>query len=145
VRLAGPIEAGFDLFAQTGATGFDPGAPSSYGLDPETRIDVPQELLPGNVDSHGLIAFYVQGDSMRDAMLQDGDYVVLQPAEHWNNGDTMAVSLLETGEVTLKRMFQRDRGVIELRPVHTGQESRYHTAAEIKVVGKLLAVLRRCW
>lgn len=71
---------------------------------------LPVEILSWR--SPRLFALQVTGDSMIEAGIRDGDYIILDPRQP-NNGDIGAI--LYNGETTLKRIYKKD-GEIELRP-----------------------------
>jgi repressor LexA len=71
-------------------------------------------LDPSLVKSEQVFALRVEGDSMIEAGILDGDYVLVQPQQGANNGD-IVVALLEGDEVTVKR-FYREADGIRLQP-----------------------------
>ena len=81
----------------------------------------------------------VRGKSMIDALIDDGDYVVVQPQATARDGD-IVVALLEDNGVTLKRFF-REKDRIRLQPANAEMEPIY--ASEVQVQGKVVGVIRR--
>src|SRR4030067_635557 len=69
--------------------------------DPESMIDVPLSQLPSREKGDDLFALEVQGDSMIDAMVNDGDIVIMKPAREARNGEMVAIWLRERNETTL--------------------------------------------
>jgi repressor LexA len=63
-----------------------------------TNVEFPRSWLPVRLDPGGLFAFEVRGDSMLDALVNDGDLVILQPAKAARNGDFVAVWLKDRAE-----------------------------------------------
>jgi len=97
-------------------------------------------------------ALIVQGRSMIEDHICDGDYVVVKPQSTCNNGDiVVAVHLQEgsSGSATLKRFFQeKDHDRIRLQPANSELEpifvSRSEWDQEWQVQGKVVAIFRQC-
>lgn len=106
----------------------------AYAEGAET-LDVPRSLQARD-DSYVL---RVRGKSMIDALIDDGDYVVVQPQATARDGD-IVVALLEDNGVTLKR-FYREKDRIRLQPANAEMEPIY--AAEVQIQGKVVGVIRR--
>ena len=81
----------------------------------------------------------VQGDSMIDEQIRDGDYVVCERRSEARNGETV-VALLEGGEATLKK-FYKERGRVRLQPANPDFSPIYVDNAEIQ--GVVIGVIRR--
>jgi repressor LexA len=84
-------------------------------------------------------ALRVNGDSMIDDHIADGDYVVCEKRSSIRNGETV-VAVLADGEATLKR-FYRDKGRVRLQPANANYEPIY--ADDVDVQGVVIGVLRR--
>ena len=109
----------------------------------EDMIDVARNLLPRhNIDK--LFALEVSGDSMIDAMVNDGDIVIMQkPQENVRNGDMVAVWLNDRDETTLKYLF-RENGGVRLQPANPTMEPIYiEDASNVDIQGKVVMVVRR--
>ena len=106
----------------------------AYAEGAET-LEVPRSLQARD-DSYVL---RVRGKSMIDALIDDGDYVVVQPQATARDGD-IVVALLEDNGVTLKRFF-REKDRIRLQPANAEMEPIY--ASEVQVQGKVVGVIRR--
>lgn len=104
-------------------------------------IDVTSMMISG-IDPRHVFALQVQGDSMIDAMISDGDYVILRSQQTANNGDMVAVWLSDRGETTLK-YFYKEGDKIRLEPAHPTMDSIYVDARQCEVRGKVLSVIRR--
>ena len=85
-----------------------------------------------------IIAFRVQGQSMKDAYIQDGDLVLIKRAEKADPGQ-MVVARLGDGSITLKRL-KRDRDAYVLVPENPDYAP---IAAPFQLVGRVVGVLRR--
>jgi repressor LexA len=95
--------------------------------------------IPGVIGADsGDYALQIRGDSMRDAGILEGDYVVVHPAEDADNGQ-IVVALLED-EATVKRFF-RDGDSIRLEPENPAYKPIVTTEAEI--LGKVIGVFRK--
>lgn len=102
-------------------------------------IELGQELAPdGGV---GLFALRVRGHSMIDALISDGDIVVLKRQETCENGDTVAVWLEAEEETTLKK-FYLEGSRVRLQPQNVTMEPIYTDADNVSVQGKLVSVVR---
>jgi repressor LexA len=87
-----------------------------------------------------LFALRVQGDSMVDACIQDGDVVVVRRQTAAENGQTV-VALLEGEQATLKR-FYREGSLVRLQPANPYYPAIY--AKEVQVQGLVVGVVRYC-
>jgi repressor LexA len=95
--------------------------------------------IPGVIGADsGDYALRIRGDSMRDAGILEGDYVVVHPADSAENGQ-IVVALIED-EATVKRFF-RDGDAIRLEPENPAYQPIITTDAEI--LGKVIGVFRK--
>jgi repressor LexA len=111
------------------------GQPIEAYADGAESLDVPRSLQARN-DSYVL---RVRGKSMIDALIDDGDYVVVQPQATAHDGD-IVVALLEDNGVTLKRFFREDDR-IRLQPANAEMEPIF--ASEVQIQGKVVGVIRK--
>jgi repressor LexA len=110
-------------------------------LDPESAfIDLPAEMLPPQLSE--LFALEVQGDSMVDAMINDGDLVIMRQTDIPKNGDMVAAWLKSDGETTLKYLFREDDR-IRLQPANPAYQPLYVFADDIMIQGKVVLVIRQ--
>jgi repressor LexA len=84
----------------------------------------------------------VRGDSMIDAMVNDGDIVVLKHQREARNGEMVAVRLKERGESTLKR-FYRENGKVRLQAANREYPDILIHPSSIEIQGRVVAVIRR--
>jgi repressor LexA len=111
-------------------------------FDAETTVDLPQALIPQRVPLESLFALEVQGDSMIDALVDDGDIVVLRKTEDVRNGDMVAAWLTEEESTTLKYLF-REQGKVRLQPANPAYEPVILEGSDSLVVqGKVVMVIR---
>jgi len=100
-------------------------------------LDVPTTLL-GNGQYYAL---QVEGDSMIEAGIHDGDYVIIERGDTAHNGD-IVVALVDNYEVTLKRLRKRS-GTVALEPANARYETRIFGPDRVKVQGRLAGLVRR--
>lgn len=111
--------------------------------DSETGIDIARSLLPPKEKTEDLFALEVQGDSMIDAMVNDGDIVVMRPITQANNGEMVAVWLADRDETTLKYFFL-ENGRVRLQPANPLMSPIIiDDPATVQVQGKVVLVIRR--
>ena len=113
------------------------GTPIEALRDHSQSVDVPAGLLSRG--DH--FALEVDGDSMVEAGIMDGDTVIIQHADTADNG-TIVVALVENEEVTLKRI-RRKGASIALEPANKKYETRIFGPDQVKVQGKLVGLLRK--
>jgi len=99
------------------------------------------EVPPGLLGRGEHYALEVDGDSMTDAGIMDGDTVIIEKCEGADNG-TIVVVLLEDNEVTLKRWRRRGNS-IALEPANKKYETRIFRPEQVKIQGRLVGLLRR--
>ncbi len=105
----------------------------------EESIDLP-EYLTGSLAE--LYALRVKGISMIDALIDDGDIVVMRSTNTAQDGETVAVWLKDRQEVTLKRIYH-EPGRICLKPANRLMEPIYSQPDNVEIQGKVVAVLRK--
>lgn len=114
--------------------------PSSEGWDQEPleTIEMPRYMSESYKD---LYALRVKGTSMIDALIDDGDIVLIDPNHQIKNGDMTVAWLKLEQEATLKRFFKEGRKV-RLQPANTRMKPIYTKASNVETRGKVVAVLR---
>jgi repressor LexA len=112
-------------------------------FDPESAISIARSLLPPREKLEDLFALEVQGDSMIDAMVNDGDLVIMKRAQEARNGEMVAVWLLDRDETTLK-YFYREGTKVRLQPANkTMLPIIIDDPRVVQIQGKVLMVVRR--
>ncbi len=111
------------------------GAPIEAIRVPDT-VSVPADLV-GTKDCYAL---RVQGDSMCDDHILDGDLVVVEARKVPREGETV-VALIRRDEVTLKR-FHRDGGKIRLVPANPALKPMEFPAEDVEIQGVMVGLLR---
>ncbi len=112
--------------------------------DAESAIDVARSLLPErNIKPDDLFALEVQGDSMIDAMVNDGDIVIMKKTNTVNNGEMAAIWLTDRDETTLK-FFHKENGRIRLQPANPLMDPIIIDKPEIvQIQGSVVMVIRQ--
>jgi repressor LexA len=108
-------------------------------LVPERTLKIPIELL-GN--RRNVYALRVMGNSMRDAMIMDGDMVVMEAKQIAENGEMVGVWLRREQEVTLKRIFFEGERV-RLQPENEEMEPIFTYPENVEIQGRVLLVIRK--
>jgi len=113
--------------------------PDTGNIIPNEGLEVSEELVLGKQD---IYALRVRGDSMLDALIGDGDIVLMDYVGSAENGDMVAVWLKEEQEVTLKRFFAEPNR-IRLEPANKQMKPIYTTPDNVEIQGRVVAVIRR--
>jgi len=121
-----------------------PVPPSDFSYyDAESMVEVARSLLPAREKGEKLFALEVQGNSMIDAMIFDGDIVIMKPAQEVRNGDLVAVWLNDRDETTLK-YFYLENGRVRLQPANpTMKPIIINDPSIVEVQGKVVLVIRQ--
>ena len=120
--LVGKIAAGAPIAALQGDNG---------------RYSVPEAML--GAGEHYMLE--IEGDSMIEAGILDGDLVVIKKADTASSGE-IVVALVEGEEATLKRLRKKG-GSIALEPANRNYETRIFGPDQVEVQGKLVGLIRR--
>jgi repressor LexA len=122
VPLVGEVAAGTGVLAQENV---------------KEVLSLPEEFIGTGT----LFMLQVRGDSMIDAGIFDGDFVVVRQQPEAEAGD-IVVAGISDGEATVKT-FGRRRGKVVLTPANPALSSMEYDAADVTVYGKVVTVLRR--
>ncbi len=135
IPILGPIAAGQPIPV--------PDEQTAYIGDEINGVDVARSLLPERDKLKDLFALKVQGDSMIDAMINDGDIVILKSTSEARNGDMVAVWLPGNNETTLKYFFKEKEG-FRLQPANpTMKPILYGKNEQLEIKGKVVMVIRK--
>ena len=110
----------------------------SWTTDAIENVDIPSFITGGRSD---VFAVKVKGESMIDALVADGDLVVMEPVDHPQEGDMVAAWLRDKGEVTLKH-FHMSNGMVTLQPANAAVEPITVPAENVLVQGRVVGVVR---
>lgn len=121
IPIAGRIRAGQPILAYE---------------DIESHIFVDNTLFP----AEDAFSLQVTGDSMINAGIYNGDYVVVKPQQVINNGEIGIV--LVGDEATVKRVYM-SRGEVTLKPENSSMQPVTYKSGEVSIIGKVLGVIRK--
>ena len=107
--------------------------------DEEDAIELGSSMIPGRHDD--LFALRVSGDSMIDAMVNDGDIVIMRKENTARNGDMVAVWLSD--DTTTLKYFYQEGNKIRLQPANPTMDPIYVDSNDVQVQGKVMMVLRQ--
>ena len=133
IPVLGAIAAGEPLpvFPQDVATAIE-----------EDSMEIDTGMAAKAANKEKLFALHVKGDSMIDALIRDGDMVVLEAQESAEPGEMVAAWVVQEEEATLKRFFPEGERV-RLQPENTTMSAIYVDARNVQIRGRVVGVLRR--
>ncbi len=135
VPLLGRIVAGEPIPVPSGA--------DFATFTPEDSVEIATSLMPAKEKGRELFALEVQGDSMIDAMINDGDIVILKPTQEARNGDMVAIWLSDKNETTLKYYYKEKDGY-RLQPANpTMKPIMIKKTESLEIKGKVVMVIRK--
>lgn len=115
-----------------------PAADTWQSYDQDETVEVSPDMLG---DREQVYALRVKGNSMIDALVSDGDLVLMQKLNSAKDGDMVAAWLKKEEETTLKKIyFEGDR--IRLQPANETMDPIYTSADNVEVQGKFIAAIR---
>jgi repressor LexA len=128
VPVLGKIAAGLPI----------PTPPEGADADPYAEMI---ELTEEQTGGKNVFALRVEGNSMIDALINDGDIVILESIQSCDDGEMVAVWLKNENETTLKKFFHEgDR--IRLQPMNSTMEPIYTRPDNIEVQGRVVTAIR---
>ena len=130
VLLLGTIAAGEPIPVPTSDT---------WATIPEETLQLTKEVTQGKKDVYAL---KVKGISMIDALVDDGDVVLIQQISTVEDGEVAAVWLKIGQEVTLKKVYH-EAGRIRLQPANRQMEPMYYKPEDVEIQGRVIGVLRK--
>ena len=102
------------------------------------HIELPQSIV-GNLNN--IYALKVKGTSMIDALISDGDLIIMQHTKIINNGQMAAVRIIKDNTTTLKNYFQKNNNV-RLEPANKDFNPIMLESKDVEIIGKVKAVWR---
>lgn len=102
-------------------------------------LEVTEDLTRGR---DKVYALKVKGLSMVDALINDGDIVLMEYVNVVENGEMAAVWLKNEKEVTLKKVY-REQGNIRLQPANDQMQPIYVEPDNVEIQGRVIAVIRQ--
>jgi repressor LexA len=126
VPVVGQIAAGQPILV--------PSADTWRAQDFEEEIEVTDQMTHGR---ENVFALRVKGTSMIDALVNDGDLVLMEQTNAWDDGDMVAVWLKDREETTLKKIY-KEGSQVRLQPANASMDPIYANAKDVEVQGKVL-------
>lgn len=117
------------------------GVPTLAEENIEKHIIIDPSLISRKASGQELFGLMVQGESMRDLGILDGDTIIAQRTDRVGIGDVV-VALTDDGECTVKSLFLTD-GQWELRPANPDFKSKFLALDNLQVQGVVVALQRR--
>jgi len=136
IPIAGRIVASEPLFT--------PSSDFSFTDFEGSAINIAKSMLPAQDQKQSkLFALEVSGDSMIDAMVNDGDMVIMKTVQEVKNGEMVAVWLNDNNETTLK-YFYREGKRVRLQPANPTMDAIYiDDPSTVEIKGKVIMVIRQ--
>lgn len=128
VPLLGKIAAGSPIPVMS---------PDTWHTEAHETLELSSEITRGKE----VFALRVSGLSMIDALIDDGDIVLLEPVKNVENGDMVAIWLKKEQEVTLKRFF-KENNQVRLQPANMQMRPIICDPANVEIQGRVVAVIR---
>jgi repressor LexA len=114
-----------------------PGQDTWSSIDYDNVVEVTQDMTSGK--DH-VYALRVKGASMIDALVNDGDLVIMEATSSADNGDMVAAWLKREQEATLKRIYVED-GRVRLQPANVTMQPIFTDLANVEVQGRVLSTI----
>ena len=114
--------------------------PEDTSSDSAELIEVPADVAPAE-KLKDVYALRVRGTSMIDALIDDGDIVLLRYQETAENGQMVAARIKEDNSFTLKK-FYREGGRVRLQPANSTMDPIFVDSANVQIQGRVVGVLR---
>jgi repressor LexA len=102
-------------------------------------LSLTRDLVP---DTANIYALQVKGDSMIDALVHDGDWVIIKYQNTAERGDMVVAWITDREETTLK-YYHPEGSQVRLQPANPAYEPIYVPAAQLEIQGKVVAVVRQ--
>jgi repressor LexA len=155
LRRRPDVARGIEILDENGrATGFLPRVPvmgyiaageplpvqssDGWSQEPLETVELPRYMADSKKE---LYALRVKGTSMIDALIDDGDLVLVEPSREVRTGDMTVAWLKLEQEATLKRIY-REGARVRLQPANSQMRPIYTDASNVETRGKVVAVLR---
>jgi hypothetical protein len=103
----------------------------------EESLEVPESLWRGRK----VFALRVRGQSMVEAGIHDGDYLIVEPCEAPDNGRTVVAEI--DGRITVKKLFRSPGGQVRLQPANPDMLPLIVSGDQVRIRGAVVGVLRK--
>jgi len=130
IPLLGSIAAGEPIPVPTADT---------WAAEPQEILNVPIEFTGSR---KSIFALRVKGNSMIDALIDDGDIVLMETVTLINDGDMVGVWLKDRQEVTLKRLY-REAKAVRLQPANRSMSPIMVSPDNVEIQGRVVGVIRK--
>jgi repressor LexA len=114
--------------------------PEDTSTSDREMVNIPEDLASVS-KMQNVYALRVRGHSMIDALIDDGDIVLIKYQETAENGQMVAAMLLDENAVTLKKFYHEGES-IRLQPANTTMQPRFTTPDNVRIQGRVVGVLR---
>ena len=108
-------------------------------LEDQESVSVPEDMLTGRGPHYVL---RVKGNSMLDAQISDGDFVVVDGRETAENGE-MVIALVAGESATVKRYYRENDGRVRLQPANESFDPQFYAESDVDVRGVVVGVIRK--
>ena len=115
-----------------------PTADTWQTYDPDEMLELPPDMVGSR---ENVYALRVKGNSMIDALVNDGDIVIMESASTAQDGEMVAAWLKREQEATLKRFYREGSGV-RLQPANEAMEPIRTEASNVQVQGRVIGAIR---
>ncbi len=136
LRLLGSAADAFEVKVEGAIAA---GQPLEVADGPGQGLEITSELADPRKD---LYALQVQGESMVDDLVADGDLLIVERQQEATRGQMAVVHLKDRNEATLKRVYPEGERV-RLQPAHPSMSPIYADAKDVRVQGRVVAVIRQ--
>ena len=113
--------------------------PALTEFDPQDVIELTYDIVP---NGDNLYAIKAQNGSLLDALVNEGDILIMQPQTQAKNGELVAARLIGHDETTVRRYY-RENGHVRLQPDNPTMQPLYVKPDALEVQGKVVAVIRQ--
>jgi repressor LexA len=113
--------------------------PSTDNIDFDNVFEATDDMTRGK---DNVFALKVRGTSMIDALVNDGDIVILEQTSAADDGDMVAAWLVKENEATLKK-FYREGDRVRLQPANSTMKPIFTAADNVEIQGRVLATVGR--
>lgn len=100
----------------------------------------PIDYLDPYIKCESCIALQVNGNSMIEDGILNGDILIVEPKQNFTNGETV-IALIDNDSATVKRIYKH-KDLIELRPANSEMEGQFYEPERVRVIGKIKHLLR---
>ncbi len=112
--------------------------PATENIEPLEVMEIPRNLASGK---NNIYALRVKGESMIDALVGDGDVVILEAIKQVENGEMVAAWIKSKSEATLKKFYVEGNRV-RLQPANKQLTPIFVDAEDVEICGRVVGVLR---